>query len=218
MLKKIVGLSIVCVILLTVAAGGTWAFMSDTGKSSANQIKAGKLNLLTGVSYDGNPPSSYVNGLSQTLNVTNLKPNQSTPSVAVYLKNDIISNAGSTVGIRFAYTESDTNQNGTPNMSADSTAAIFQITTLDYNRSQNLLNLISDWNGNGYIDVQDLQTATNGANHQLNGLSGISPGLNKPVQIQLKMRYLDQYGAPIVNINDFQGDGFNLTLYFTLNQ
>ena len=215
MLKRIVGLAIASVILLTLTVGGTWAYMSDTGKSSQNFIKASQLTLLTGISPDGGVTVNYSRGLTQSFNVSNLKPSQSTQPVTIYLKNETTSINGTSVNISFQYTKSD----GTPNtivMSADSTAAILEVTTLVYNRTQNFLlgGLITDWNGNGYIDMQDLMTATNSPNSQMNGLVGIGAGLNKQFTIQLKMRSEAQQPS----IDNFQGDGLNITMYFTLNQ
>ena len=215
MLKRIIGLAIVSVILLTLTVGGTWAYFSDTGKSGQNFIKASQLTMLTGISPDGGVTVNYSRGLTQSLNVSNLKPSQSTQPITIYLKNETTSINGSSVNISFQYTKVTT-PNTDPPMSADSTAAIFEVTTLVYNRTQNFLlgGLITDWNGNGYIDMQDLMTATNSPNSQMNGLAGLQAGLNKQFSIQLKMRSEAQQPS----IDQFQGDGLNITMYFTLNQ
>jgi predicted ribosomally synthesized peptide with SipW-like signal peptide len=213
-LKKVVGLSLVCVILLAVTVGGTWSFLSDTGKSGGNAIQAGTLYLLT--MNDGG--SAFTSGVTQSLNFTELKPGQSTLPVTIWLKNGSANNInGNAVNFSFSYTKSNGNQNGTPVMTADATAAILQVTALDYNRTTNLLGMVTDWNNNGYIDLQDLQTATNSPNSQLNLATVLNPGGPAiAFTIQLMMRNLDQYGYPIANINDFQGDGVNLTIKFTL--
>jgi predicted ribosomally synthesized peptide with SipW-like signal peptide len=44
-MKKIIGLSIAAIIIIALAGGSTFAFFSDTAKSSDNQIQAGSLYL-----------------------------------------------------------------------------------------------------------------------------------------------------------------------------
>ncbi len=101
-----------------------------------------------------------------------------------------------------SYTESD----GSPNIvnkTADATAAIIEVTVLTYNGT-NLLVSVSDSNGNGYKDMQDLKNAS------LTRLSGLTAGATKDFVTTIKMRD----GVS----NDFQADGIDITMTFTLNQ
>jgi len=109
---------------------------------------------------------------------------------------------GSTLDLVFTYVESDSSPNPA-NMNANATAAILEVTTLNYDGSS-LLGSVSDNNTNGYKDVEDLK------NTDLSGQSGISASANKSFEIAVKLR------------NDadknFQADGITITMTFTLNQ
>ncbi len=190
-MKKIIGLTIASLLCLATVSTGVWAYFSDTQTSINNQLTAGTLDLKT----------NNVNGVTQTLYATSLKPNVSLSPATITLKNAGTLN-GLTLSIVFSYTESDGSPN-TVNKTADETAAIIEVTTLTYNGT-NLLISVSDANGNGYKDMQDLKNAS------LTGLSGLTAGASKDFVITIKMR--DGIS------NDFQADGINITMTFTLNQ
>jgi hypothetical protein len=221
-LKKVIALSLVTLLVVVMAIGGTWAFMKDSGKSANNRISAKTLNLKLG--YDPGTGVVYSNSLTQQINV-NLKPSQSTPESSIWLQNDNYNSTGiyaSRVNMRFKYSKS---QDGPVIMSADSLAQIIQVSVLDYDRGGsgqvNLLNNINDalGNSNGIKDLQDLQTLTNNANPALNGLAAINLGQSKKFVIQLKLRDKQSDDVtPIANLNNFQGNGLNLFLIFTLVQ
>jgi hypothetical protein len=213
MIRKIVALSIACVIVLTLAVGGTWAFLSDSGLSPSNQISAKTLSLLTGTSPDGGVNVFYSSGLTQSFNVTALKPGQSTPPVTIYLKNPVGNIYGSSVDFHFKYSKVTGDAALTPVMSADSVAQVLKVTLLDYNRTTDLTTLIPD-GGKGYITLYDLMTYTSSPNAFLNGLPGINAGMANTFSIQFQMLTASEQS----NINDFQGDGVNVTMLFTINQ
>ena len=53
-MKKIIGLSIVAVLIIGMVGAGTWAYFSDTETSTGNTFTAGTLNLeLTDTVEDG---------------------------------------------------------------------------------------------------------------------------------------------------------------------
>lgn len=89
------------------------------------------------------------------------------------------------------------------NKSADDTAAMMEVTTLNYDGSS-LLSSVSDVNSNGYKDVYDLTRAN------LAGMSGINASATKDFQIAVKLT--SETG------NDFQTDGVTITMTFTLKQ
>ncbi len=190
-MKKLLGLIIALVLSVGLMAVGTWAYFSDNEASGSNQATAGTLDLKT----------NDVDGVTQTLNAPNLKPNNSYGPATITLKNNG-SLAGATLGIVFSYVASDGSPN-TVDMTADATAAIIEVTTLTYDGS-NLLGSVIDNNTNGYKDVQDLKNAN------LPSQSGLSAGASKNFVITIKMR-------DGIN-NNFQADGVDITMAFTLNQ
>ena len=114
---------------------------------------------------------------------------------------------GATLDIVFSYAESDGSPN-TVNKTADQTAAVIQILTLAYD-GHNLLDTsftphVTDINSNGYIDIYDLKNAN------LTGLSGLDDGASKNFGISIQL--ISTTG------NDFQNDGINITMTFTLKQ
>ena len=139
-MKRIVGLAIALILLVGMCGIGTWAYFSDVETSASNELTAGTLDLKT----------DDVDGVTQTLYATNMKPGDGT-SGSITLKN-AGNMTGSTLDIEFSYVEDD----GTPNvvnMNADDTAALLEVTTLDYDASS-LLGSISDGNSNLYTDIK----------------------------------------------------------------
>ena len=63
-MKKVLGLTVALLLLSGMTGIGTWAYFSDTETSAGNQMAAGTLDLKT----------DDVDGVSQTLFVTNLEP------------------------------------------------------------------------------------------------------------------------------------------------
>lgn len=189
-MKRILGLAIAFMLLIGMAGIGTWAYFSDVETSTGNTLTAGTLDLKT----------DDVDGVTGTITLANMKPGDST-SGNITLKNTG-SIDGTTLDIVFSYGESD----GSPNvvdMDADDTAAMIEVTTLDYD-SSSLLGGISDGNGNFYTDIEDLK------NTNLTGLGGITASATKDFDIAVQLR--TETG------NDFQADGINITMTFTLNQ
>ena len=45
-MKKIVGLTIVALLVIGLVGGGTWAYFTDTEESTGNSFTAGFLNLV----------------------------------------------------------------------------------------------------------------------------------------------------------------------------
>lgn len=190
-MKKILSLTIAFLLFVGIAGIGTWAYFSDTETSTDNQLIAGTLDLKT----------NDADGVSQTLYATNMKPGDTVGPATIHLKN-AGSVDGSTLDIEFSYIESD----GSPNLvnkSADDTAAMMEVTTLNYGGSS-LLGGVSDANSNSYKDIEDLKNA------DLSGLSGLNAEAIKDFEITVKLR--DETG------NDFQADGVTVTMTFTLNQ
>jgi len=196
-MKKILGLSIAAVLIIATVGVGTFALFSDTETSSANTFVAGTLDLKTG----------STDGVTGTLGSSNMAPGDSIPSdsPATLTLNNTGTIDGSTMEISCSYTESDGSAatEFDTNMDADDTAAMMTITTLNYG-SVNLLNEISDNNGNGVIDLEDFK------NDAITGLDGIEAGNSADFEIQIEFN--EDAG------NEFQNDGIEVTFTFTLTQ
>jgi hypothetical protein len=187
--------SIIVLTLLTAIAmastSGTRAFFNDNEVSIANQMSFSTLDLKT----------DDADGTSQTLYDTAIIPGNGVGPGTIILKN-----AGSTTGATLDISFSYVNNDGSPNsveMTADETAAIFEVPTLSYDGT-NLLTGVSDLNLNGYKDIQDV------ANADLSGQSGLIAGATKNFTIEV---VTDNLTSP-----DFANDGITLTMNFKLNQ
>ncbi len=177
-------------LLISMGGIGTWAYFQDTETSTGNVFAAGTLDLKT----------DDVDGVSQTLYASNLKPGDNV-SGSITLKN-AGSVAGATLDLVFSYVESDSSPNPA-DMSTDATAAVIEVTTLNYG-IDDLLPGISDYQPNGYTDIEDLKNAN------LAGQTGIDASATKDFTITVQFR--GDAG------HDFQSDGINITMTFTLNQ
>jgi len=190
-MKIIIGLSIAALLIIALSTGGTYAFFTDTETPSNNQFSVGTLDLKT----------NNLDGVTKTLYTTSMAPGGYFGPSAIQLRN-AGSLDGSTLNIAFTYVESDGSPNSV-NKSADDTAAMIEVTTLSYDGSS-LLGSVTDANANGYKDLQDLKNAN------LNGQSGINASATKNFQIAVQLR--SSTG------NDYDADGIDLTMTFTLNQ
>jgi predicted ribosomally synthesized peptide with SipW-like signal peptide len=170
---------------------GTWAYFSDVETSSGNVFAAGTLDLKT----------DDVDGVSQTLLTSNMMPGDIVGPETIILKNSG-SLAGSSLDLSFSYLESDSSPNPS-DMSADDTAGIIELITLNYD-SASLLGSVSDSNTNGYKDVYDLSLA------DLSGLDGIVSLATKDFEIAVQLRSDAS--------KNFQADGIDMTMTFILNQ
>ena len=91
-------------------------------------------------------------------------------------------------------------------MNANATAAQMELIALDYGSSSLLGSVIDSQSPtpNGWLDIEDLKNA------DLTGQTGINPSATEDFSITVQLRG-DTAG-------DFQSDGVNITITFTLNQ
>jgi len=189
-MKSIVAL----VFLVVLSAGfsaGTWAIFNDDEASTEDQMVSGTLDLKT----------DDTDGVSQTLYNTAIVPGSSVGPSTIVLKN-AGSIAGSSLDISFSYVNSD----GVPNtveMTANETAAIYEVTSLSYDITD-LLTGISDGNFNGYKDIQDVASAN------LSGQSGLAAGATK--------NFIIEVATDNGTSTDYANDGITVTMNFILNQ
>ena len=189
-MRMILGLTVVLMLFMGMIGIGSWSYFTDLETSAGNPLQAGILDLKT----------DDVDGVTQTIYVTNMKRGDSV-SGNITLKNTGTMD-GSTLDIVFSYIENDDSPN-LVNMDADATAALLEVTALNYDGSS-LLSSVSDSNLNGYKDVEDLKNA------DLTGLSGLNTLDSKDFEITVKLKETTH--------NDFQGDGITLTITFVLIQ
>ena len=189
-MRSIMGLTVVLMLFIGMVGTGSWAYFTDPEISADNPFQAGTLDLKT----------DDVDGVTQTIYATNMKRGDSV-SGNITLKN-IGTSDGATLDISFSYVESDDSPNPV-NMSPDASAAVLEVTTLNYDGSS-LLASVSDNNTNGYKDVEDLKNA------DLTGQNGLSTLASKNFEVALKLKETTD--------NNFQGDGITLTITFLLNQ
>ncbi|MFC2040329.1 TasA family protein, partial [Chloroflexota bacterium] len=166
-MKRILGLTIVVLLLMGMAGIGTWAYISDVETSTGNVLAAGTMDLKT----------NDVDGVSQTLLATNMKPGDTIGPEIITLKN-AGSVAGSSLDLGFTYVENDGSSNPV-DKSADDTAARIELITLNYGGSS-LLASVTDSNINGYRDIQELK------NTDFSGQDGIAASSSKEFEIAIK--------------------------------
>jgi len=187
--------SIVVIFILallgTAFSAGTWALFNDDEASTADHVVSGTLDLKT----------DDADGVTQTLYNTAIVPGGNVGPNTIVLKNNG-NVAGSSLDISFSYLESDGSPN-TIDMSANQTAALFEVTTLSYD-STDLLALVNDDNDNTYIDIQDV-TYTD-----LSGQSGLATGATKDFTIEITTDSGIWWG--------YYNDGIVITMNFILNQ
>ncbi len=194
-MKKIIGLSLVLFLIVGMIGVGTFAQFTDNETSSGNSFVSGTLDLKT----------NDADGVSRTLYATGMSPGDTAGPATIFLKNAGTTD-GATLDIAFSYEKSD----GSPNSvvkTADEVAAVLQVTALTYDVT-NLLAMLTDTNGNGYIDIQDLTNTTNVT--KLTGQSGLAAGETKNFVISVRLK--SDTGSA------FQADGIVMTMTFTLKQ
>jgi predicted ribosomally synthesized peptide with SipW-like signal peptide len=187
-MKKIIGLSLVLIMAVALSGIGTFAYLTDHAASSGNSFVAGTLDLTI----------NNVDGVTQTLNAVGMSPGATVGSPTITLKNAGTVN-GATMDIVFSYVRSP----NTGVKTADDIAAMIEVITLNYGGAD-LLSGIVDSNHNGYLDLFDLKNAN------FTGRSGLNAGISKNFDISIRLRS----ETP----NDFQGDGIDVTMTFTLKQ
>ena len=192
-MRSILGLTLVLILFIGMLGTGSWAYFSDPEISGDNPLQAGTLDLKT----------DDADGVSQTLLAMNMRPGDIVGPATIILKNNG-SIDGTTLDLAFAYIESDSSPNPAP-MTANATAAIVEVLTLNYDDSS-ILGSVSDNNSNGYTDVEDLAKA------DLSGQSGIATSDSDGKDFEISVRLRSDANK------DFQADGINLTMTFILKQ
>lgn len=199
---KIVKSILIISIVVSAVGATTAAFFSDTGTSSANTFTAGTLILkLNGVD---NSTANWA--------LPNMAPGDSVSgSVA-------LTNTGSLTANHVEINPVSNSITDAVPTAVNAIDKYLQITSATYN-GDNLLSAgdggknLNDSNGNGWIDLDDLENAVNaGEGGQLDNLATPTSGGADTKTLSMTVTF--RTSAP----DDLQGDSDTMSMTFTLNQ
>ncbi len=204
-LDSILVISLVSIIL---AGSYTGAFFFDTETSEGNTFTAGTFDMkISGVGYD------YQDNIGFLWDLSDIKPGDNLSTRAFGFKNEgTIPADNMKITCNYSVIEEDPCVEPDTNCSTDlspwTMAANFTIAELiireDGGDDTHLLSNLTDWNVNGEKDLQDLKES--GVN------TTVVPNGTSHTVVTIGLKFNENAG------NDFQGDTFNLTMKFTLNQ
>jgi len=165
----------------------------DTESSIDTHFIVGTLDLKT----------NDEDGVSQILSASSLACGETVGPCTIVLKNSG-SVGGQSLDVAFYYEDSDVFPNEDP-MTADATAAMIEVTMLEYGGTSLLSSEIDLYgNCNGWTDVNDLML------FDFSGQVGIDALMTNDFIIEVRLR---SDTAPVC-----QDDGIDLTITFVLNQ
>lgn len=209
-MKKILSL-ILATLLVIGGLAGTFAWFQDTETSTGNVFQAGTMDLKVSDWNEG-----FGDGVTTTWTMSNMQPGATTVGPFSVLLQNSDSLAANHVEISFSHSineainpvESDTNPNSTPG----EMARWIQITSGSYN-GVDLITILVDANGNGFLDMDDLTWPANAVEGgPLDNLVPPPPNSGGTRAFTMALRF--NAGAT----NDIQGDILTTTVTFTLNQ
>ncbi len=173
---------------LALAVGATFAFFSDEGTSNDNVFAAGTLDLK----LSDDTPETDQDDVTASFGGTALSPGD---SVSGQLR---LKNTGTIAADHAEVAVVNTNSDlSTP------LDEVLEITTLDYD-SLSVLSQLSDNNGNGWIDLDDLEALG------LDNLALTDLATNHPLDLTVTFRSDAD--------NSYQGDSVDSDWTITLNQ
>ena len=197
-------------LVIGLVGASTFAWFQDTETSTGNTFSAGTMDLKVSDWNEG-----FGDGVSATWTMSNMTPGVTTVGpFSVSLQNSG-SIAANHVEISFSHSideatnpvESDTN----PNSVAADLAKWIEITSITY--TDGFSGTLTDANGNGFLDLDDLTWAVNAAEGgPLDNLFPPPPNSSGTRTFQMTLKF--NAGAT----NDIQGDILTTTVTFTLNQ
>jgi spore coat-associated protein N len=202
--KKIAASALSIVTALSLMGGATYAFFSDTGTSSANSFATGTLNLkLSDAAVNGGTLETDQDTVTSSFGSDTLIPGSCTGVQTLNLKNS------GTVAANHAevhLTANAVTDAGTPaNPDID---AFLRINSLNYDGGGSLLGLITDTNGNTWVDLDDWENVANAG--VLDNLALTDTGVNHPLTMDVCLNSTAD--------NTVQGDSVLTTFTIDLNQ
>lgn len=190
--RKGLVVSLLTIALATgVGAYGTFAYFNDTGQSTSNIFTSGTLDLK----LDGQDDVSAI------VSAGNFAPgDQVDGTLALSNEGSISSYDGQghdvVLDISAAVTQTDADGQTTD------MAQYLELASLSYDGNSQLAN-VTDANGNGYVDVDDLSSSS---------LTGLADPGSAGKNFDLAVQFHPDAG------NDLQGDEVDVTFTFTLQQ
>lgn len=211
--RKLLGATIGTGVVASGAGAGTWAYFQDTESSTGNTIEAGTLDLKVSDSDEG-----FGDGVSGTWTISNAKPGDSV------LAGVSLQNAGSLeadhVELDFSVSETEagaSNEGDTMPSSAAGMAEQFEVTGMTYD-GVNILNNLTDANGNGIVDIGDLVSGNDGALDDLTPPPSAGGG-TESLSLEFRWATDSEFDNSESGINnDYQGDEMDVTVTMALHQ
>ena len=197
------GLSIFAALALV--GGATFAFFSDSGTSSGNVFGSGSIDLKL-----GNGETAASDSVTATIGQANMIPG-GTPVLATLN----LMNSGTIAANHVDIVVTDVlTQAGSPpgSVTTNPMDKYLKLTTLTYDPGTgpvDLLPSITNGNGNGFVDLEDLKN-NNLTAGDLQNLGLAETDVDHPLVIGVQL----EGTAP----NDVQGDSVDVTLAVTLDQ
>jgi predicted ribosomally synthesized peptide with SipW-like signal peptide len=224
--KKVGGMILVVLIGALAVGVGSWALWSDTDASTSNTVNDGTMDLAINGSN---------NDVSGSFSLTDSQPGDNTSQTFV-LENDGTTEADH---VEIALSSSENDSESEPadtelnaELDAGETASLIRVTQYEYRNNagvtqEDLLTGVNDsnGNGNGIIDLQDVQNQAGSAD-DLNAPQA-NPG--NTTQLALTLEVADDDDGNFIKggnttgsltgvDEDIMGDGVDITVEFTLNQ
>ncbi|MBI2852502.1 MAG: hypothetical protein HYX84_05330 [Chloroflexi bacterium] len=212
-MKRIFGLSIAAFLIISLVAGGTYAFFSDTETSSNNQFSAGTLDLKLS---DANEADQ--DGVTASFGSSALKPGDTMGPSTITLKNTGTVTA-SHVDIKFQNTVTDNPSYNEADLGANiaDMSTLLTVSALSYGATD-LLSKTAGVFDNAYIEAADNAGNNDGA-ITLNELNNViiqsltAPAANNgTVVFSITLNIASTVG------NGIQGDIVSVTVTFGLYQ
>lgn len=195
----------VCVAVVAGPPPTTGAFLTDTDASAQNAVRGGtvdlKLNETGPASHDSTTDEHGVDVVHDTWeDLDHSTDGSSVVNNTLAVNNSASSLAVDTVNVSVSYSENDTDlgTGGNP----DDTATTIGVEAFVYNGTDLVGTELTDLNGNGKVDVNDLTSGTNAEN--LSALSGVGAAES----VSLTVRFSGSAGL----LDSPSGDGIDITL------
>jgi spore coat-associated protein N len=203
-MKKIIGLTLAAIMVMTLVGVGTWALFSDTETSAGNTFTAGTLNLENIISGTG----------------TNVAVHEEADGVTDYVTfgstTPLIPGASGTI----TWTLSNTGMSGTLKMVAitgfnENTPNTEPELAADSDSSDGLGQKLMVWVTRGGTDI----LGTTLAYVPMSGLeAAMTDAIGQPLVVGTPLVYVLHWEIPTTVGNEIQGDSATLGITFTLDQ
>jgi spore coat-associated protein N len=207
-MKKILGLSIIALVLIGIIAGGTFAYFSDTETSAGNTFTAGKLNLVNVISGMAVNSSITITEQGDGLNDNVVFGADSANRIKPGSSGNItwtLTNNGSLAGTLTMVALATFSEGGAPNepeAAAEGGTPVGLGTKLVVWVTRNGTDILGS--SGAYVAMSGLDAVLNAESQSLAGGGSLV--------------YILHWQIPISVGNEIQGDTATLGITFTLNQ